>query len=173
MEHGSLPLLKNKEGKTPLMLAAPHYQYLTVFKQHSLEWFDALHEALVDGKKHPAWCQALGAEGAEFNHPELYDSPTDSLLVFAYVGMDMNMPFEGPLSDDQLRIMYTHGKMASNFDRVLAIFQDDTWVRLLHNAVHACDNIKDKEYIEKISTRRAVTNSTYRLQLAIRRQSKK
>ena len=169
MEHGSLPFLKNNEGKTPLMLAAPHYEMLTIFKQCSLEWFDALHEALVDGKKHTSWCQALVDEGADFNQPELYDSPVDSLLIFAYVGMDMNMAFEGHLSDDQLTIMYMHGKIASNFDRVLTIFQDDTWCRLLHNAVHACENIEDEEYIERISTRRAVTTHTYQLQQATRR----
>lgn len=163
MEHGSLPFLKNKEGKTPIMLAAPYFEYLIIFKQHSLEWFEAMHEALVDGKKHPAWCQTLIDEGADFNQPELYDSPIESLLIFAHAGMDMNMSFDGDLSDDQFKIMYTHGKIPTDFSRVLTIFHDDTWVRLLHNLARGQD-IEDEEYTSRISTRRAVTKSTYRLQ---------
>ena len=139
---------------------------MLIFKQHSLEWFEALHEALTDGKKHPAWCQTLIDEGADFNQPELYDSPIESLLIFAHAGMDMNMPFDGDLSDDQLKIMYTHGKIATDFNCVLNIFHDDAWVRLLHNIVRGQD-IENEEYIERVSKRRAVTKSTYRLQQRI------
>tara|TARA_B110001450_G_scaffold36530_1_gene32319 strand:- start:2150 stop:3211 length:1062 start_codon:yes stop_codon:yes gene_type:complete len=166
MEHGSLPFLKNHKGQTPVMLTAPHFEYLTIFKQHSLEWFEALHEALVHGKKHPAWCQTLIDEGADFNQPELYDSPIESLLIFAHAGMDMNMSFDGELIDDQLKIMYAHGKIPTDFGRVLSVFQDDTWVRLLHNLVHG-QHIEDEEYIQRIVTRRVVTKSTSRLQQII------
>jgi len=166
MEHGSLPLLKNKEGKTPVMLAVPHFEYLSIFKQNSSEWFEALHEALVHGKIHPAWCQTLIDEGADFNQPELYDSPIESLLIFAHAGMDMNMSFNNELTDDQLKIMYAHGKIATDFGRVLTVFQDDTWVRLLHNVTHG-QNIEDEEYVKRIMTRRVVTKSTYRLQQRI------
>lgn len=167
LEHDAKPYQKNNQGKTPIMLAAPHFEYLSLFKTRSREWFDALHEALLSGNKHPAWCQTLIDEGADFNQPELYDSPIESLLIFAHAGMDMNMPFKGPLTNDQLKIMYIHGKVADNFDRVLSVFQDEFWVRLLHNLKHGLHDIQDEEYIERLSSRQAITKNTLNLQQKI------
>jgi hypothetical protein len=164
VEHGCSPFVKNVAGKTPIMLAAPCYEHLTIFKSETVEWFDALHEALIDGKKNAMWCQSLIDAGADFNQSELYGSPLDTLLVLAHAGMDMNMRFDGVLSTEQHRIMYMYGKIDNNFDAILTAFKEDDWVRMLHQISHGHYLLAFPEYCELVSSRRAITKMTLQLQ---------
>lgn len=164
VEHGCSPFVKNVAGKTPIMLTAPYYKHLDMFKSKTVEWFNALHEALVDGKKHAIWCQSLIDAGADFNQPELYDSPLDTLLVLAHAGIDMNMRFSDKLSTEQHRIMYMYGKIDTNFDVILNAFEEDDWVRMLHQISHGYYLSMFSEYIELVSSRRAITKITIQLQ---------
>jgi len=164
VEHGCSPFVKNVAGKTPIMLAAPKYEQLAIFKSDSIEWFDALHEALVDGKQDAMWCQSLIDAGADFNQAALYDSPLDTLLVLAHAGMDMNMLFDGVLSTEQHQIMYMHGKIDHNFDAIISAFEDDEWVRMLHQISHGHYFSAFPDYIATVSARRAITPMTLELQ---------
>jgi len=164
VEHGCSPFVKNMAGKTPIMLAAPYYEHLTMFKSDNVEWFDALHEALVDGKKNAMWCQSLIDVGADFNQSELYDSPLDTLLVLAHAGMDMNMRFDGVFSTEQNRVMYMYGKIDNNFDAILTAFEEDDWVRMLHQISRGDYLSIFPEYRKLVSSRRAITKMTLQLQ---------
>ena len=91
IQQGCSPFEKNTHGKTALMYAAPFSEKLSIFQKSGSQWFEALHDALVDGRQHPEWCMSLISQGADVNQPALLDSPVDSLIVFAKEGLDMNI----------------------------------------------------------------------------------
>ena len=162
------PFVKNNKGKTPLMLAAPHHERLEIFKQNNKQWFDALHEALVDGKKDAMWCYTLINEGADFNQPELYNSPCDSLLIFARSGMDMNLPSNETFSIEQYRLMFLYGRKPNKWNNVLNAFSENEWVRMLHDiSVEFNDGKITQEYKDNLESRRAITDTTIKLQTFI------
>lgn len=159
------PFVKNKKGKTPLMLTAPHHKHLQIFKQNNKQWFDALHETLVDGKEDAMWCYALINEGADFNQPELYNSPCDSLLIFARSGMDMNLPTNETFSIDQYRLMFLYGKKPIKWNNVLNAFSENEWVRMLHDISIGFDGAEiPQEYKDNLKSRRAIIDTTIKLQ---------
>ena len=156
---------KNNQGKTPLMFAAPHHDRLSIFKGNDKQWFDALHDALVDGKEHAMWCYALVEAGADFNQPELYNSPLDSLLIFARSGMDMNLSTKETFSAAQNRIMFLHGRKPIKWQNVLDAFSENEWVRMLHDISIGFDDVKiTQEYRDNVASRRAITEPTLALQ---------
>lgn len=162
------PFVKNNKGKTPLMLTAPHHEHLQIFKQNNKQWFDALHETLVDGKEHAMWCYALINEGADFNQPELYNSPCDSLLIFARSGMDMNLPTNETFSIEQYRLMFLHGKKPIQWNNVLNAFSENEWVRMLHDISIEFDGAEiTQEYKDNLKSRRAIIDTTIKLQKII------
>lgn len=159
------PFTKNNNGKSPLMLTAPHHEHLKLFKQNNKQWFDALHETLVDGKEHAMWCYALINEGADFNQPELYNSPCDSLLIFARAGMDMNLPTDETFSTEQYRIMFLYGRKPIQWNNVLNAFSEDEWVRMLHDMSIQFDGVHvTQEYKDNVQARRAIVDTTIHLQ---------
>jgi len=164
IEHGCSPYAKNAAGKTPLMLAAPYYEHLHILKTNTLDWFEALHDALVDGKKHAAWCQTLIDAGADFNQPGLYNSPLDTLIVLAHAGIDMNMSFDDKLTAEQYRIMYVYGKLDDNLKAILSAFEEDDWVRMLYKLYNKQEVPIVDEFAKNVASRRAITKITKRLQ---------
>ena len=159
------PFVKNNKGKTPLMLTAPHQEHLEIFKKHNKQWFDALHEALVDGKEDAMWCYALINEGADCNQPELYNSPCDSLLIFARSGMDMNLPTDETFSIEQYRLMFLYGRKPIKWNNVLNAFSENEWVRMLHDISIGFDDVQmTQEYKDNLKSRRAIIDTTIKLQ---------
>jgi len=165
IDKGGYSFEKNEDGKSPLMLAAPHHEHLAMFNKNNKEWFDALHDALIDGKKHAMWCYALIVAGADVNQPELYNSPLDSLLVFAKCGIDMNLPTCETFNSEQYRIMFLYGKIPTNWNNVLNAFSENDWVRMLHDISINFNNVNiTQEYRDNIKSRKAITDSTLNLQ---------
>ena len=167
VQHGVSPTIKNNAGETALSLAMPYHQclsYLTV-KHRDKNWFDALHHALIVGRKDATCCVALIDMGADVNQPELYDAPVDALAVFAKHGMDMNLsPLPEKIPKESLKLMYAHGHVPRDWKQVVDIIQDETWLRtLFHIHVQESSNAPDK-YIRNILACQAVTPETRALQ---------
>ena len=125
--HGASPYLKNKNNESSIMLTAPHHECLNIFKErNNSQWFDALHDALVYGKKDATWCVELIGLGADINQKELYDAPLDSLIVLAKQGMDMNLgPLPNQLLAEQLQIFYWYGHEPRDWRYVLMAFKNE------------------------------------------------
>lgn len=167
IEHGCSPYIKNDLGKTPIMLTAPYYNKLKIFKAESKEWFDALHETIVDGKEHAMWCHALLDAGADVNQSELYNSPVDSLIIFAQSGMDMNLPGTLSLTVEQNRILFMYGKIPTDWDEILYAFQENDWIRMLHAFFNGKITQIPEEYRKNVLSRQCVTNKTFVIQSKI------
>lgn len=174
IDKGCSPLQPNVHGKTPLMCAAPHREQLCLFKKDGAEWFHALHNALVDGREHAEWCNALIEEGADVNQLALYDSPEASLTVFAKHGMDMNLgPVPEHVSASQFNILLMHGHEPVLWSKVIESVEDDVWLRLLHQ-IHFIGQVpanKDYEkyctFVANIKKCQAIADKTYTLQKKI------
>jgi hypothetical protein len=132
VENDVSPYQKNKQQQSPLMLVAPNYEKIELFKGDSpQEWYNALHDALVYGKNYPKWCETLLELGADVNQPELYDATPESLQIFAMYGMNMNLAtLPATLSIEQRRIFYLHGHIPTRWDWVLEAFSDETPLKL-------------------------------------------
>ena len=168
IEHGCSPSIKNNAGKTPIMLAAPHTERVCVlFTRASIEWYNALHEALVDGREHAMWCFKLIEMGADVNQPELYDSPVDTLVILAQSGMDMNLGSTVKLSAEQNRILFLNGKVPDDWSQVLDSFEENEWIRMFFN-LH-CDRTTQvpEEYKQNVLNCRAVTTRSVDLQYKV------
>ena len=108
---------------------------------------------------------ALIVAGADVNQPELYNSPLDSLLVFAKCGIDMNLPTCETFNSEQYRIMFLYGKIPTNWNNVLNAFSENDWVRMLHDISINFNNVNiTQEYRDNIKSRKAITDSTLNLQ---------
>lgn len=159
---GSSPYIKNKDGKTPIMLSAPHHEKIDLFCQKKdTHWFNALHEALVHGRNDATWCVALLDRGADVNQIELYDAPLESLIVFAKHGMDMNL---GELPEgatpDQLKVFYVYGHQPRQWESVISTFEDYSWVNFLHAFFILGQSSPPEEYKVNVLARQCVTEQT-------------
>ena len=165
IDQGCCPYQKNKKGKSSLMYAAPYTETISMFQKPCKEWYDALHDALVDGRQYPLWSQALIEAGADVNQPELLSSPVQSLLVFAQHGMDMNIgPAPRNISAKHYRVMYMYGKEPEEWSSVLQAFEEDSWVRFLHGYFkdESNENIPE-EYRKNIISRQIITLTTQKI----------
>lgn len=168
-QHGVSAYEKNTSQMTPLMLIAPYSECLPAFcRQKNAQWYSALHEALVAGRDDATWCVALIDMGADLNQPELYDSPVDSLIVFAKHGMDMNLgPVPRHITHAQLKILYMYGRKPERWNDVLSVFEEDEWVRCLHLFFERHSTSVLDLFIYNIQTRRAISPITIRMQRAL------
>jgi hypothetical protein len=162
LDHGVSPYTKNTDGASPIMLVAPYHEKLDLFYQrHDLEWFNALHDALVAGRHDATWCVALLDRGADVNQLALYDSPVDSLVVFAKHGMDMNLgPLPSRRTADQLKIFYMYGRRPTDWQHVIAAFPEMDWVRCLHAFFHGMTSEMPEPYRAHVQSRQAITKTT-------------
>lgn len=162
LDHGVSPYTKNKSGESPTMLVAPHHEQIDLFcVKRDSDWFAALHDALVAGRHDATWCVALLDRGADVNQWALYDSPVDSLVVFAKHGMDMNL---GPLPErrtaDQLKIFYLYGRRPVHWQYVIAAFPEVEWIQFLHSFYNDKEfNVPDV-YRSHVHSRQAITKTT-------------
>lgn len=136
VDNGVSPYQKNNKNETPIMLCAPHFEKIQLFKVGKTgDWFNALHDALVYGKMHIKWCESLLDMGADFNQPELYDAPLETLKMLAEQGMDMNLgPLPDNLSPEQRRVFYLYGHVPEKWQHVIDSFRDaaPAWPLLLY-----------------------------------------
>lgn len=170
IDQGCSPFEKNIHGRTPIMYAAPCGDTLSMFRSTSVEWFRALNDALVDGRAHPEWCNALIDAGADVNQPELLDSPLESFVVFAKRGMDMNIA-EPPetSSAEHYRIMYMFGKKPSDWCTVLHAFSEPEWIRFLFDFFENDHKKVDapQEYKENVFSRQIITQVTESIRIKL------
>jgi hypothetical protein len=161
LEKGLSPFLKNNAGETAVSLTAPHNERLQMFSQRdSIEWFNTLHDALVMHREDTSWCFALIEMGADVNQIELYDSPLESLLVFAKSGMDMNLgPLPDMLTEEQLRLFFMYGRQPTSWKHVIRAFPDKK-IQLFINVFHNKIRVDDVEYIENVCSRRAISQKS-------------
>ena len=163
LSHGAPPYTKNQTGDTPLMLAAPHHLRVDMFRTDgdSVQWFDALHDALVAGKDDATWCVALIDRGADVNQAALYDAPIDSLIVMAVHGMDMNLgPLPESLSAEQRKLFYLYGRRPTEWKHVIGAFSDTDWILFLHRFFSESETKVPDVYIENVSRRQCITKDT-------------
>lgn len=164
IEKGLSPFDLNDQQETPLSLAMPHVDRLDMFcKVKNSELYNALHHALILGRENTSWCCALIEMGADVNQIELYDTPLESLLVFAKYGMDMNLgPLPDNLSIDQLRVFFMYGRQPTTWKHVIRAFPDDK-IQMFINIFHQKNKVEDREYIQNIRSRQAITQCTIEL----------
>jgi len=163
VDNGVSPYQKNKKQESPIMLMAPHHTKIELFKVNSLEkWHNALHDALIYGKCHPEWCEALLNMGADVNQPELYDAPLESLQLFANHGMDMNLgPLPENITTEQRHVFYLNGHVPKQWELVMGDFNDE-WPAKLY-ALHFKQQVPE-EMVYSLTNRKALTPETLNLQ---------
>ena len=150
---------KNKAGESPLFLMAPFEEHVHLLREKTKEWYDNLHEALGINS---SWTQRLIEEGADINQPELYSEPVDILLVLAKNGMDMNLsPLPLNLCSFQYRILYSFGRIPSEWKSVLDAFDDMEFIKsLFHFFERGCTRMLTEEYKTNVLSRRSITPET-------------
>jgi hypothetical protein len=162
LDHGASPYTKNKKGDSSIMLVAPHHEKLDLFYSKSdSHWYNALHDALVVGRRDSTWCVALLDRGADVNQLALYDSPIDSLIVLAKHGMDMNLgPLPNRRTPDQLKIFYLYGRRPTDWQHVIAAFPETEWIRFLHAFYQYIEFEVPEVYRTHVEGRQAITMTT-------------
>lgn len=163
LSHGASPYTKNKLGCSAIMLCAPHHEKLDLFcAQKDIEWYSAMHDALVYGRKDSSWCVALIDQGADVNQIELYDAPLDSLIVLAKNGMDMNLgPLPANRTPDQLKVFFVYGRQPREWKHLIDAFEDMTWIRTLRAFFKSEHTILPDEYIHHVLDRQCITKHTF------------
>tara|TARA_B100000795_G_C22548153_1_gene341437 strand:- start:373 stop:633 length:261 start_codon:yes stop_codon:yes gene_type:complete len=79
--------------------------------------------------------------------------------------MDMNLPIDATFSIEQYRIMFLYGRIPNNWNHVLNAFSENEWVRMLHDISIEFNGAKiTQEYKENLQSRRAITDTTIKLQ---------
>lgn len=160
------PYLKNKAGHSPMMLAAPYYEQIEMFKVNPIhKWYSGLHDAILHGKDHPEWIQMLAELGADINQDELVACPVNSLKALLRAGLDPNIG-QLPPSDEQRRILYLYGREPCSFGDLRETFKEnDTIVQeliALHYYSECTEQMK-----QKILSRRAIDKKTIKLKKRI------
>lgn len=158
------PYQKNNKGESPLMLVAPFHDKLEDFKVEPLsDWYNELHDTLAYGRQSPEFCLKCIELGADFNQVVLYDSPTESLQIFAEAGLDMNLGPLPELSAEQRRIIYMHGRRPDDWKLVLDAFQEsEKWPGKLF-ALHSGGEVTEDMRV-CLANRRAISQPSLDLQ---------
>ena len=158
------PYQKNKSGESALMLVAPFHDKLEDFKVEPLtDWYNELHDTLPYGRQSPEFCRKCLELGADFNQVVLYDSPAESLQIFAEAGLDMNLGPLPELSAEQRRIIYMHGRRPDDWKLVLDAFQEsEKWPGKLF-ALHSSDEVTEDMRV-CLANRRAISQTSLDLQ---------
>lgn len=161
-DHGVSPYTKNNKGDSSIMLIAPHHEKLDLFYSKSdSNWYNALHDGLVAGRDDCTWCVALLDRGADVNQLGLYDSPIDSLVVFAKHGMDMNLgPLPSHRTAEQLKIFYLYGRRPQLWERVIVAFPEIEWIQFLYAFYNDIECEVPNIYRTHLEGRQAVTKTT-------------
>lgn len=174
LAHGASPYVKNHSGCSAIMLCAPHHEKLFLFSGcEDIEWYSALHDALVYGRHDSSWCVALIDQGADVNQPELYDAPLDSLIVLAKNGMDMNLgPLPANRTLDQLKVFFVYGRKPQQWKYVIDAFEDVEWMKTLRAFFQGERTSLKAEYIENVKQVQCITETTLDVQTRLQSISK-
>jgi hypothetical protein len=166
IKNKSCPYLKNKAGHSPMMLVAPHFEQIEMFKvKPEHYWYSELHDAIVHGKNHPGWIRTLAELGADINQDELIDSPPESLQILATAGLDPNIG-RIPPSNEQRRILYLYGREPCNWHNVTEIFKADKDIVQELFALHYYSECTE-QMKQNILSRRAIDKKTIKLKKRI------
>jgi hypothetical protein len=164
LDKGVSPFIKNNQNETPISLTAPRHDMLNIFcKTPTVEWYGALHDALVIHRQDTLWCTSLIGRGADVNQIELYDSPVESLLVFAKHGMDMNLgPLPDNLTREQLRVFFMYGRQPMVWKNVIRAFSGDKLLMFI-DVFHNGKRVEDEEYRQNVCSRHAISEKSRQL----------